>query len=121
MTGGMPDYVRFDAVDLAHVVWRQDLVRRPVRDHPAVSDQHEAVAESPGQPEVVSRDVDGNAAFLVEADQEGRDLQLVAEVQGRGRLVEQQIALALGALRAPVQLCETPPDDDPLSLAPPQR
>ena len=92
MTGSMPDHFGVDAIDFPHVAGRQDVVGRPVGDDRPLADQHQAVAEGAGEPEIVGRDDDRDTTILVELPEKRRDFELIAEIERRGRLVEQEIA-----------------------------
>ena len=92
----------------------------------AVADHQQPVAQRPSQPEVVRRDHDRDAAILVEPAQQRRHLELVAEIERRRRLVEQEKAWVAGApqgRRSPAA-CDLPQcrrDHDALLLAAAQR
>src|SRR6185436_11901334 len=82
--------VRVDAVQAADVVRRQDLARRPLRQHAAGFHEHELRAEHRGEVQIVRRDDHRRPALAVELREERRDLVLEADVEGRRRLVEQE-------------------------------
>jgi hypothetical protein len=86
------DDLDVDAVDLAHVARRQHLVGRAAGDRQPLTNEQQAVAECARQTEVVRRDDDRDVSILVQLPQQRRDFELVAEVQRRSRLVEQQVA-----------------------------
>ncbi len=87
---------------------RDGVVGRPGRDDAPAGEHHDGGAETGGEVQVVRRDDDREIAFPVEAREQRGDVELVAEVERRGRFVEQQ---DLGLLR------QGAGDDDALFLA----
>src|SRR5258705_8692713 len=100
MTRRVPDYVRLDTVEAAHVLRREHFVGRPVGDDRAVANERQALAERPGKTEVVRGNDDRHAPLRVELLEQRDDLELVPEIERCRRLVEQQIA-ATGLFRLP--------------------
>src|SRR5438552_6702085 len=88
--------VGVDAIQRAHVRGRQNVAREAVRQDAAASHRHDFRAERGRQVQVVGRDHHRGAALAIEAREQRGDLDLVAEVERRGRLVEQQ---RVGGLR----------------------
>ena len=66
------------------------LFGRALRDHAALLEQHDALAQRRRQVQIVRRHDHRRAAFGVQPPEERRDLELIAEIERRGRLVEQQ-------------------------------
>src|ERR1051326_1105180 len=88
--GRRTDDVRVHVVDLADVVWRQDVVGWSGCHDGAVADEYEAIAQPAGQGEIVCGDHNRRFAIPMQAPQEIRDVELVAEIERSGRLVEEQ-------------------------------
>ena len=105
-------HVGVDVVQLLDRRGRQHLARRPLRQHAPVAQQHERVAQRRRQIQVVRRQHHRHAALAIEPLEQRRDLELVAEIERRRRLVEQQ---HVGRLR------QRAGDDDALLLAAAER
>ena len=78
------------AVQRVQVLGRQRVLGRAVGEHAAVLQQHDAIADLPRELQIVRGDEQRQAALVGEAAQQLRDLDLVVEVEGRRRLVEDQ-------------------------------
>ena len=70
--------------------------RRPVGHDPALAHDHDAREEVGGQGEVVEHGHDRRPVALVEVDQQLHDVDLVADVEVGGRLVEDEDRRRLG-------------------------
>src|SRR5579872_864992 len=91
-SGGLgPDDLRVDVVHGANILGREDVVG-PRRNHRAVSNEDQPMAERAGEREIVGREDDRDAPLAMQAPKQIRDVQLIAEIERRGRLVEEQDA-----------------------------
>src|SRR6516162_4341936 len=88
----MVDDQHFGAVCGAHTVDGEHLVGRPAADQLPIGDQVNGVAEQRGEADVVDGGQDGDA----ETGDEFQDLDLIADVEVAGRLVQDQVVGALG-------------------------
>src|SRR5580765_6547124 len=79
-----------DTVQIANVGRRQHGVGRSLRDDASVLQQHQFRAQGCRQVQVVRRHHHRRPAVAVQAGEQRRDLELKAEVERGGRLVEQQ-------------------------------
>src|SRR5689334_1134564 len=100
----MVDDEHVGAVCGAHGSGGERLFGRPAADQLPVGDQVNGVAEQRGEAEVVDGGQDGDA----ETGDEFQDLDLIADVQVTGRLVQDQVVAALS---------QGPGDQHPLFLA----
>src|SRR5215831_4365181 len=100
----MVDDQYLGAVCGAHGGGGEYLFGRPAADQLPAGDQVNGVAEQRGEADVVDRGQDGDA----ETGDELQDLDLVADVEVAGRLVQDQVVGALG---------QGPGDQHPLLLA----
>jgi len=112
--GGEDDDLAFDGVDAercgVHVgesARRQDAARRAVGHDAAPVDQGQAVGEAGGSSEVVHGGDDRDAVAAAQRVDQLQDGVAVAQVQGAGRLVQQEDRGLLG---------QRPGEDDPLGL-----
>lgn len=100
------------AVVLAHLRAGQNLHRRAFRDDAAAGEQDEMIAVLSGEGQVVHGRYDGEAEGATQAVDEFEHRLLAADVERRGRLVQQQQRGLLG---------ERAGDADPLAFTPGQR
>src|SRR5712691_2217958 len=90
----------------------EDLGRRAEPRDASIGEQQQAVGDFGRQIQIVRDEQDRQAPLPIEAPQERGRLRLVAEVEVRGRLVQDEQARLLG---------ERPRDDRPLGLATAER
>src|SRR3954468_2055336 len=83
-------HVCFDLVERANVVGREDVRGGSLSHDAAPFEQHQLIAERGRPAQIVRRDDHRGAAPAVQPSQQRDDLELIGQIEGRGRLVEQQ-------------------------------
>ena len=101
-------HVRVDVVQLPDHCASQHIARGALRQHPASAHDDEAVAQGRSKVQIVRGEHHRHLAVVVEAREQRGDFELIAKIERRGRLVEQQ---ELGRLR------KRAGDDDALFFA----
>ena len=103
-------HVGLDVVERLDVLRRQHVRGGPGGQDAAVAHQDQLAADRRGEVQVVRRDRHRHAVLLVEARQQRRDFELIAEIERRGRLVEQAAAAPTARSAAAITTrCFSPP------------